>query len=165
MIINSQIKYPTYLKLMMRKYFFHVRIILYLSIVLGFWTLALLQKLGKVAAPEDALSNLLYGLGLGVLILIRTYYSISNNYKSTPLLHEIVQYTFTSEGISSVGQSFSASVSWSQIVRIEEKTDFFLIYQSSSLMLVISKENFTSVQIEEFREMVKITNKAKLIKV
>ena len=101
-----------------------------------------MQSKGYIPRPSD---DLFPYLQIGVLILVFfimiyfVYYSTKRMINNNPRLNENIQYVINSEYISEKGDSFEMKHFWKDIVKIEEKDNWYLIYIQKIRALVIRK--------------------------
>jgi hypothetical protein len=93
---------------------------------------------------------LLFILYMPILI----YRSATSTYKTTKALHENQVYEFTSENISSTGQSFHYTVQWQALHKVKETKNWFLLYTNKHNAMFIPKNSFVSLSdLDTFRRM------------
>lgn len=64
----------------------------------------------------------IYGIAIAALAIwipLTTLYTLKRNYKSTYGLHEPVTYSFSDEGYSTIGESFSSKSDWTKIYKVK----------------------------------------------
>jgi len=152
------------------KDYFKVNLILYSKIpYLWFIPLPLLYFLfikkyleisekSYIPKPSDSLFPYLE-IGITIVVFILFYFSI---YRSTrkqlnnnPKIKENITYVFTLEYFMEKGASFEMKHFWKNILKIEEKKDWYLAYIHKHRALVIRKEDFESNnQHQHFRELI-----------
>jgi len=157
MIIETQITYPAYRKVMY--YMNYCRpvmlIILLCSILL--LVLSALQLFGILPVTDMTYFQLFVGILYISYTPIRIARAIRKNYFSNLRLQEKLQFRFTPEKIVTKGESFITEMSWDKLNRIVEVTDFFLLFADHKQAHFVPKEHFSPAQLEEFRILVRNT--------
>lgn len=83
------------------------------------------------------------------------YWTIKRNYESSNHLREQLEIELTRNEIKILGESFYTEIKWKKIFKIDEKTNWFLIYQNNLSAIIIPKKDFRKPQLEEFKQIVK----------
>jgi|SRR6218665_225298 len=116
---------------------------------------------------KDIFSLMFFILILAVVIwpLFKIHSKIKSGFYTNKNLQEFIIYEFQKEKINIVGESFQSEISWSNIHKIKELKNWFLIYQSENVANLVPKKNFTKQQEEELRNLITSHNiKSKLRK-
>ncbi len=74
-------------------------------------------------------------------------------YRNIKML-EIVIYNFDEAGFIMIGSTFSATVKWEAIEKVEELKNWIIIYHRDKISNTIPKNNFGN-NLDEFKELVK----------
>ena len=94
-----------------------------------------------------------------ILLIINTpisvYLGSKKYFYSNARLQENIEYEFTAEELKIKGGTFNSNMDWSKTNRIEEKKDWFLIFQSQQTANMIPKKDLTEAQIVELRNFFK----------
>lgn len=99
-----------------------------------------------------------------VFLIIRSYFRLKNAFYSNKKIQEEIVYTFTNEKIQTKGKTFDGDFTWNTVHRIKENKDWFLIYQSKTMMNMVPKKYFSQSEIIELRNIIEKNNvKAKLL--
>ncbi|WP_157844463.1 YcxB family protein [Chryseobacterium sp. Leaf313] len=99
-----------------------------------------------------------------IFIFIRSYLSLKNAFYSNLKIQEEIVYTFTDEKIQTRGETFESDFAWNTVYKIKENRDWFLIYQSKTVMNMIPKKYFSRNEVSELRKLIKNSGvKAKLL--
>ena len=93
---------------------------------------------------------------------ISVYLKSKKYFYSNARLQETIEYEFTPEELKIKGETFNSNMDWSKTNRIEEKKDWFLIYQSQQTMNMIPKKDLTETQIIELRNFFKKLENVKM---
>jgi hypothetical protein len=83
------------------------------------------------------------------------YFTIKRNYYSSNHLGERIEVQLTESKIKMHGQSFLTEIEWKKIYKIDELTNWFLIYQNSLSSIILSKTAFHDNQLEQFKTILK----------
>lgn len=86
---------------------------------------------------------------------ISVYLGSKKYFYSNARLQETIEYEFTPEELKIKGETFNSNMGWSKTNRIEEKNDWFLIYQSQQTANMIPKKDLSEAQIIELRNFFK----------
>ena len=79
------------------------------------------------------------------------YLTIKRNYDSSNHLREQLEIKLTEKEIEIQGESFKTEVKWNKIFKIDEQTNWFLIYLNNLSAIIIPKKDFAATQMEEFK--------------
>ena len=88
-------------------------------------------------------------------IPISVYLRSKKYFYSNARVQETIEYEFTPEELKVKGETFNSNMGWSKTNRIEEKNDWFLIYQSQQTANMIPKKDLSEAQIIELRNFFK----------
>ncbi len=81
------------------------------------------------------------------------YWTIKRNYDSSNHLREPLEIELTPRDIKMKGESFQTKIAWEKIFKIDEQTNWFLIYLNNLSAIIIPKKDFHGTQEEEFRRI------------
>lgn len=84
---------------------------------------------------------------------ITIYWTIKRNYDSSNHLGELLEIELSKTEIKVQGESFYTEIKWEKIFKIDEQTNWFLIYQNNLSAIIIPKKEFGSNQLEEFKRI------------
>ncbi len=92
-----------------------------------------------------------YQLTLGLFFVfgfpVIIYFSTMKNFAASQRLHEKIEYDFNYENLKMTGNSFKTEFTWEKSYKIEELSQWFLIYQNKRAVNLIPKYNMTTEQI------------------
>jgi hypothetical protein len=86
------------------------------------------------------------------------YFTIKRNYYSSNHLGEPLEIQLTQHEIKMHGESFYTEIAWKKIFKIDELTNWFLIYQNSLSAIIIPKSSFHNTQLQEFKKILRGIN-------
>ncbi len=89
---------------------------------------------------------------------IRVYLKMKKEFYTNKNLQERILYEFYKEKIDITGETFQSEISWTNIHRVKELKNWFLIYQSNNLANLVQKKNFTREEIIELRNFITQNN-------
>lgn len=89
---------------------------------------------------------------------IGIYLTIRRNYKSSNQLREALEIKTTPKDIKINGESYYMEIEWEKLFKIEEKPNWFLLYQNNLSAIIISKKNMDQNDIHDFRQILKNIN-------
>lgn len=81
------------------------------------------------------------------------YWTIKRNYDSSNILREPLEIQMTESEIKMQGKSFYMEMAWKTIFKVDEQTNWFLIYQNNLSAIIIPKSAFHKGQLEEFKKI------------
>lgn len=88
-------------------------------------------------------------------IVIRSYFKLKKVFTSNKTIQEEIIYTFTDDKIETKGETFDVNFSWDKVFLVKENKEWFLIYQSNTIMNMIPKKFFSSQEIFELRKIIR----------
>ena len=154
MIIITQISFKEYRSLLFKLAYNKpiMRIILFVAFVMLVWILGYYSISLPIPKPE------IYQYITLVLILFVQpfviYWTIRRNYLSSNHLSEKLKIEIEDLQIKIKGQSFYTELNWKNIFKVEELTNWILIYQNTFSAIIIQKRNFKEDQLAEFKRIV-----------
>jgi hypothetical protein len=77
-----------------------------------------------------------------MLLPVFIYINSKKNFATHARLHEQIIYEFNEDKILMTGESFKAEMDWTKLYRIDELSNWILIYQSKTIANVIPKYSF-----------------------
>ena len=84
---------------------------------------------------------LIFEAFVGLLVLFAIIYVGARNYFRSELFYrELIEYAFTDGGIFVRGESFESIIQWSNVRRIEEYSEYFIINRGATLQHIIPKK-------------------------
>lgn len=150
MKFQSQINLSQYIKLSYILYY-KKALVIYLTIAGLIMLITSLLFYTGVASTIYENNPPTFQLTLGLFFVfgfpIIIYFSAKKNFSSSQLLHEKVEYEFSKENLKMTGESFKTEYSWEKTYKIEELSEWFLIYQNRRVANLIPKHNMTTEQI------------------
>ncbi|KQS92949.1 YcxB family protein [Chryseobacterium sp. Leaf394] len=100
-----------------------------------------------------------------IFIFIRSYLSLKNAFYSNLKIQEEIIYTFTAEKVQTRGETFESDFAWSTVYKVREDRNWFLIYQTKTVMNMIPKKYFSENEVSELRTLIRNSGvTAKLLK-
>lgn len=140
-------------------------ILVYLLIIKDYLEM---QSQNYVPRPSD---DLFPYLQIGVMLVVVAlmiyfiYYSTKRTITNNPRLNEDLRYIINSEFISEKGESFEMKHFWKDIIKIEEKDRWYLVYLHKTRAFVLRKQDFKSKAQEiAFRTLIESINVKKKLK-
>ena len=100
-------------------------------------------------AQLSLVGSALVGIPLGIYIRSRFTYDGSKR------LQEIIEYDITADKLNVTGGSFAAESDWSNIYKIQELHNWFLLYQTKQAFYMIPKADMTPDEITGLRNIFK----------
>ncbi len=117
-----------------------------LSWILGYY-------LHFLPVPKPKIYQYITLILITVVQPITIYWTIKRNYDSSNHLGELLEIELSKTEIKVQGESFYTEIKWEKIFKIDEQTNWFLIYQNNLSAIIIPKKEFGSNQLEEFKRI------------
>jgi len=83
------------------------------------------------------------------------YLLIKRNYNSNNHLAEQLEIKVTTNEINVRGKSFYTELVWKNIFKVDEETNYLLIYQNTLSAIIISKKDLTEKEMQELKRILK----------
>jgi len=158
MTVTTKIEFKEYLKLMYILTYRKWRTIFITIIGIGMFVFLLLYYLGIINAGTKTY-NPIFQFVFAILVVLGLPFSVyrmaKKNFSSHTRLQENIEYDLSVDKMKTKGESFNSELDWSKTYKIEEISNWFLIYQSKQVANLISKKNITETQINEMRAIFK----------
>jgi hypothetical protein len=110
----------------------------------------------------NGLINIFFWLIMLIGLPLSVYLQAVKNYKSSPIIKEVIQYEILSEKIKITSNSFNSEFQWGKIYKVEESKDWFLIYHNNLTANILPKYTFANTDIEAFKTILKQVPELKL---
>ena len=81
------------------------------------------------------------------------YLTIKRNFDSSTQLGEQLEIELNQQEIKVQGESFYTEMRLDKVFKIDERTNWLLIYQNNLSAIIIPKRDFTMAQHEELRQI------------
>lgn len=83
---------------------------------------------------------------------ILVVYQIRNNYKTTKVFQEILEYHISNERLHIKGATFEATQKWEHFVKIKETSIYILLYTNKMVATFVDKRLFKEKELIEFKK-------------
>ncbi|MEL6253130.1 MAG: YcxB family protein [Bacteroidota bacterium] len=152
--IESQINEKEYIKLMYT--ITYRRPIMIILTVVGVFMLFLgIRYVIVFDKWEDIpFQMLIFGFAISILLPIFMYWSSKRSFNATPRIREKMIYTFDTEEIHILGESFNSSMSWDKVFKIRETKEWLLLYQNKIVANLIPKSSFSTEEYSALKEII-----------
>lgn len=151
MTVKTHITLKDFLKFNFRKSL--PRMIIFSVIILVFFILNLQNS--SQESDEILKQAILWFFVVFVFMAVRSYFRLKNIFLSNKRIQEEISYTFTGEKVFAKGETFETDFLWTSVYRIKEDKDWFLIYQTKTVMNMIPKKYFNENEILELRNLIR----------
>jgi YcxB-like protein len=95
----------------------------------------------------------------------QVYFTAKSNYQSDRRISEQIDYLFTNEEMTVIGESFNTRLTWDKIYGVTGTKNWLLIWQNQQIANVVPKINFTGDELKSFKEIVQRPVSARLQRV
>jgi hypothetical protein len=155
MKIKTKISFKQYRKLLFSIAYKKplMKVILGIGCIMLIWILS--YHLHFLELPKPQIYQYITLILISVVQPTVIYWTIKRNYDSSNHLREELEIELTRNEIKILGESFYTEITWKKIFKIDEKTNWFLIYQNNLSAIIIPKKDFRKPQLEEFKQIVK----------
>lgn len=92
---------------------------------------------------------------LGAIMPLAFYQASKKQMKDNPKLKEDIHYTLNHEYFFEKGESYEVKYFWKEVVKVQEKKDFFLIYIRKNAAKLIKKSDLQDNQYNELKTLFK----------
>lgn len=156
--IRSKISFKQYRKLLFSlAYKKHMmKLLLCVAFAMVVWIVS--YYLHLLPVPEPKIYQYLTLVLITVVQPSVIYFTIKRNYYSSNHLGEPLEIQLTQHEIKMHGESFYTEIAWKKIFKIDELTNWFLIYQNSLSAIIIPKSSFHNTQLQEFKKILRGIN-------
>lgn len=83
------------------------------------------------------------------------YLTIWHNYHSSNHLREPLEIGLTQAQVKIKGDTFYTEIHWEKMFRVDELNKWFLIYQNNLSAIILPKKDFTAVQLQGFKKILR----------
>jgi hypothetical protein len=155
MIIKTNVSFKEYAKLLFGLAYKRtiMRLLLGLALLIMLWVVFYYLHVFNLPKP------VIYQYITLILIVIVQptviFILIRRNYKSSNHLQEALEMELTPIGIKITGVSFYMEIKWDKFFKIEEQSNWFLMYQNSLSAVIIHKKYIPENNIDTLREILK----------
>ncbi|MEO8117532.1 MAG: YcxB family protein [Bacteroidota bacterium] len=153
MIIKTKISFKEYCSLLFKLTYKRtvLKIIVCVGLAMIVWIPGYYFHLLPVPKPE--IYQYITLTLIAVVQPISIYWLIKRNYDSNNHLGEELEIKVTSAEIYIRGNSFYTELIWKNIFKVDEETNYILIYQNSLSAIIISKKDMTQKEVQELKEI------------
>ncbi len=155
MKITTKVSFKEYVKLLYSLAYERIalKLLVAFAFLLLLWIVCYQCDIFNLPKPliYQYITLVLIAIGQPLIIFI----TIRQNYYSSNHLMETLEMELTENEVKITGQSYYMEVKWKKLFRIEEKPNWFLLYQNNLSAIIIPKKVMTENQIEEFRQILK----------
>lgn len=128
-----------------------MKVILIVAVTLLLWIAGYHFHFLPVARPESYQYITL--LFITVVQPCAIYWTIKRNFDSSTQLGEQLEIELTENEIKVHGETYYTEMRWESVFKIDERTNWLLIYQNNLSAIIIPKRDFTDAQQEELRQI------------
>jgi hypothetical protein len=127
----------------------------FVKVILGFWIFIILAQfiMPILGMPDDMW--FLRPLIFAVVILVMYFFTKRSTYNAlikNPKSLETQTFKFDEQGFTVAGQTYSSEFSWSNIPKIVETKDCFLIHLQKISAFVIDKSQLSQAEYTELKQ-------------
>jgi hypothetical protein len=153
MIIKTKISFKEYRNLLFGLTYKKpvMKIILCVAVAMIVWIVG--YYLHFLPVPEPEIYQYITLILITVIQPIVIYWTIKRNYDSSNHLREQLEIELTEKEIKIQGESFYTEMAWKKVFKIDEQTNWFLIYQNNLSAIIIPKKDFSGSQMDDFKRM------------
>jgi len=161
MKIQAKVTFRQYLKLLYRLTYETpmMKFLIFVAIVIVVWIAVYYLDLFAVAEP------IIYQYITLILIVVVQpfviFTTIRKNYYSSSHLREMLDMELTPKQIKIRGESFYMEILWTNIYKVVEKQNWFLVYQNNLSAIIIPKKDLSETETHTIREILKSANTVK----
>ena len=154
MIIKTKISFKEYRNLLFGLTYKKpiLRLLLSIAFIILLWILGYYFHFLPVPRPE--IYQYITLVLITVVQPIFIYITIKRNYDSSNHLGELLEIEVTHKEIKIQGESFYTEVAWKKLFKIDEQTNWFLIYQNTLSAIIIPKKDLSGHQVSEFKKII-----------
>jgi hypothetical protein len=153
MIIKTKISFPQYRNLLFGIMYKKpmMKLILGVALAMLVWILGYYLHILPLPKPE-----IYQFITLFLIVVVQPsiiFWTIRRNYYSSNHLREPLEIEITKTEINMQGRSFFTKIAWKNIFKVQEQTNWYLVYQNNLSAIIIPKTAFHKDQEEEFRNI------------
>ena len=126
-----------------------MKVILCVGFAMVVWILS--YYVHFLPVPKPQIYQYITLILITVIQPITIYWTIKRNYDSSNHLRERLEIELLPKEIKVQGESFYTEIKWEKIFKIDEETNWFLIYQNNLSAIIIPRKEFSTAQVEEFK--------------
>ena len=154
MKFKIEIKFKEYLQLNYKLFFRRKSIIILYCIGIFILINLLFNYLGLIPKEGNVNYSLTFILTILFLLfpLIKIYVQSNRNYKS--YLCDNIEVELLNDKIKFTRRNIYVEMDWSAIQKYEELKKWFIFYDKSKILLILSKINFSESEITEIRKLI-----------
>lgn len=128
-----------------------LKILLCVAFAMVVWILG--YYLHFLPVPKPKIYQYITLILIAVVQPITIYLIIKRNYESGNHLKEPLEIEVTRDVIKVQADSFYMEIKWDKLFKIDEHSDWFLIYQNTLSAILIPKKDLDNTQLEEFKRL------------
>lgn len=107
--------------------------------------------------------QLVVGIFIVAILPFSIYRSAKKNYPLLGRLQEKIIYEFTDEKIIETGETFSLEMDWDEIWKVEELSDWMLVFQDTGSAIILPKASFGK-NLNGFKDLIRSKNIEAILK-
>jgi len=155
MKLKTNVSFRQYLKLLFGLAYEKpvLRLLLGLAGLVILWIV--LHALDLFNLPEPQIYQYITLLLILIIQPLAIFYTIRRNYYSSNYLMETLQMELTKNDVKITGETFYMEILWSKVYRVDERTNWFMIYTNNLSAIIIPKNDLTEAKKTQVREIVK----------
>jgi hypothetical protein len=153
MIIKTKANYKEYLKL---KYILHYRkagTIFSQVLAVFLLTISILSYTGYYKNLESPIVDFTIGSFILFAIPFLIFVKNKKDFSGESRIKENIEFDVTNEKIKMTGESFKTEFDLNKVFKIEELSNYFLIYHTKQNYNVIPKSDLTEIEIFDLRSI------------
>lgn len=153
MIIKTKISFKAYCKLLFALTYKRtaLKIIVGVGVAMIIWILG--YYLHFLPVPKPEIYQYITLTLIAVVQPITIYLLIRRNYNSNDNLGEQLEIKVTENEINIRGTSFYTELLWKNIFKVDEVTNYFLIYKNSLSVIIIAKKDLSKLEIAALKKI------------
>lgn len=128
-----------------------MKIIVSVALAMIIWILG--YYLHFLPVPKPEIYQYITLLLITVVQPTAIYWTIKRNYDSSNHLGEQLEIELSESEIKVHGESFYTEIAWKKIFKVDEQTNWFLIYLNNLSAIIIPKKDLGDNQMEEFEKI------------
>src|SRR4249920_1158434 len=146
MVIKTKVSFKEYRNLLFGLTYKKpvMKVIVFVAFSMVIWILG--YYLHFLPVPKPEIYQYITLLLIAVVQPSVIYWTIKRNYDSSNHLGEQLEIEVTQSEIKIQGESFYTEVAWKKIFKVDEQTNWFLIYLNNLAAIIIPKKDFRGNQ-------------------
>lgn len=153
MKLKAKVTIRQYLKLLFSLAYSKPLMIFLIAVALLLVLWIILFHLQILNLPQPVIYQYITLLLIAVIQPTVILTTIIRNYYSSNHLRETLDMDLTDDQIKIRGESFYMEILWTKIYKVDEKKNWFLIYQNNLSAILIPKKELSSDQIKQVQEI------------